>query len=128
MLRTLLVTVAVLAGIHARLEAQMQVKAEEALQHITKFVPTRPDYHLGNFAGTVIVHVELSKAGKVESLRILKGHPMLNGKVIEAVKDWEFEPFRRKNKPVAAKFDLVVTVKGSAATTLDDVRAANRKS
>jgi TonB family protein len=54
--------------------------------------PTYPDTaRQARIQGTVVVHIELDKNGKVEKSRVLSGHPVLTEGLLETVRNWEFE-------------------------------------
>jgi TonB family protein len=61
-----------------------------------------------NISGIVVVEVEIDKAGKPTSVKILKGHPILAAAVLEAVKQWRWKPLRLNGLPVKA--DSTITV------------------
>jgi protein TonB len=50
----------------------------------------------------------VNKNGRVEDVRVLKGHPMLQTAAVSAVKQWTYEPLRLNGDPVP--FILTVTV------------------
>jgi TonB family protein len=42
--------------------------------------------------GTVVVEVEIGPDGSVINARVLRGHPLLNGAALRAVRQWKYEP------------------------------------
>lgn len=63
-------------------------------------------------AGTVIVEAIISKSGRVEDVKVIKGLPMgLSQEAEEAVKKWRFKPGTLNGQPVATIFNLTVTFK-----------------
>lgn len=63
-------------------------------------------------AGTVVVEAIISKSGRVEDVKVLKGLPMgLSVEAEEAVKKWRFKPGTLNGEPVATIFNLTVTFK-----------------
>ena len=42
--------------------------------------------------GTVVVEVEIGPDGSVIDARVLRGHPLLNGPALKAVRQWKYEP------------------------------------
>jgi TonB family protein len=42
--------------------------------------------------GTVILKIVISKSGNVQSLQLVKGHPMLAPAAFEAVRQWKYQP------------------------------------
>lgn len=61
-----------------------------------------------NISGIVVVEVEIDKAGKPASVKVLKGHPILATAVLEAVKQWRWKPVTLNGLPVEA--DSAITV------------------
>ena len=62
--------------------------------------------------GTVIVEAVISKSGRVEDVRVLKGLPAgLSQQAEEAVKKWRFKPGTLNGEPVAVLFNLTVAFK-----------------
>jgi len=62
--------------------------------------------------GTVIVEAIISKSGRVEDVRVIKGLPAgLSQQAEEAVKKWRFKPGTLNGEPVATLFNLTVSFK-----------------
>jgi protein TonB len=57
--------------------------------------------------GSVVVQATVNERGRVTEARIVESIPMLNQAVIDAVKQWEFEPVRVAGAP--AQVAIVVT-------------------
>jgi TonB family protein len=47
---------------------------------------------------TVTVEIKISSEGKVETARLIQGHPLLHQAVIEAVRKWTFKPMIVRGK------------------------------
>ena len=91
---------------------------------IHKFIPTYPP-HLkkANIGGKVILQVSLDKKGIVTQVKILKSaHPDLDGAATNAIEGWEFEPILKKNRPISAKFPVIVEFKSKSASAEEDVK------
>jgi protein TonB len=58
--------------------------------------------------GTVVLDADISKAGIVETLRAVSGHPMLIPAAVDAVKQWRYKPYVLKGEPVAVNTQIVV--------------------
>jgi periplasmic protein TonB len=43
--------------------------------------------------GTVVLAAVISKAGTIDNLRLVSGHPMLAGAAIDAVSQWRYRPY-----------------------------------
>ncbi|HXX01716.1 MAG TPA: energy transducer TonB [Candidatus Acidoferrales bacterium] len=50
--------------------------------------------------GVVILQAQISKAGDIENLQLISGHPMLAPAAIEAVKQWKYKPYLLNGEPV----------------------------
>ena len=50
--------------------------------------------------GAVIMDATIGKAGDIENLQILSGHPLLAPAAIEAVKQWKYKPYLLNGEPV----------------------------
>lgn len=66
--------------------------------------------------GDVLVRVESSELGEVDSVQVVSGDPTLAAAVVSAVKQWVLQPFLRNGKPAKVSFllpfKLVPPVKG----------------
>ena len=49
-------------------------------------------------AGAVLLEVVVDKAGKVETVKVIKGHPLLDKAATECVKKWIFKATESKYK------------------------------
>jgi protein TonB len=58
--------------------------------------------------GAVVLEATVGKDGRVDSVRIVNGNPLLNASAIAAVKQWRYEPLQLNGDPVP--FILTVTV------------------
>jgi len=58
--------------------------------------------------GQVILHALISKAGNIENLEVVSGHPMLVQSALDAVKQWKYRPYVLNGEPVAV--DTTITV------------------
>ena len=52
--------------------------------------------------GTVVLQVEVGSTGKIASVKVVSGPPMLQQAAIDCLKQWAFKPFTRNGTPVAA--------------------------
>jgi outer membrane biosynthesis protein TonB len=53
------------------------------------------------FAGQVQLALLVDLKGDVECVRVISGHPLVNGVAIDAAKEWKFKPLNRKGKVLA---------------------------
>ena len=89
---------------------------------IHKIIPTYPP-HLKqeNIGGKVILQVSIDKQGNVTQVKIFNSaHPDLNRAAKSAIKQWKFEPILKKNKPVSAKFPVIVDFKSKSLASEEE--------
>ena len=58
--------------------------------------------------GTIVLAATISKAGLIENLRVLSGHPMLREAAIDAVQKWRYRPYLLNNQPVEVETTINV--------------------
>jgi protein TonB len=59
--------------------------------------------------GAVVLSALISKAGTMENLRALSGHPMLVAAAIEAVSQWRYRPYILNSEPIEVEIQITVT-------------------
>jgi TonB family protein len=52
--------------------------------------------------GTVVIEVRVGLTGKVESMKVVSGPPMLQQAAIDCLKQWTFHPFEKDGNPTPA--------------------------
>jgi TonB family protein len=62
----------------------------------------------GRVQGTVSLDVIIAEDGKVESIKLLRGHPLLVPAAIEAVKQWVYDPMLVNGVPVRVRTQVDV--------------------
>jgi len=61
---------------------------------IRRVEPTYPPLaRQARIQGTVVLAAVISKAGTIDNLRLVSGHPMLAGAAIDAVSQWRYRPY-----------------------------------
>jgi TonB family protein len=86
---------------------------------IKKVAPEYPPLaRQARIQGTVVLKVQISKAGDVVSMQLVSGHPMLAPAAIEAVKQWKYMPYLLNGEPVEVETNVTVNF------TLSDKPAA----
>ena len=60
--------------------------------------------------GTVILEAVISKRGFVENLRVVKGHPLLIQRALDAVKQWRYKPTVLNGVPVEVITRITVNI------------------
>jgi protein TonB len=59
--------------------------------------------------GSVVLSALISKAGTIENLRALSGHPMLVAAAIEAVRQWRYRPYILNAEPIEVETQITVS-------------------
>jgi TonB family protein len=76
---------------------------------LTKVVPTYPQLaRQARIQGEVVLDVDISKEGTVESLRTVRGHPLLIPAAIDAVKNWRYKPYIVDGQAVPVQTQVTV--------------------
>jgi len=61
---------------------------------IRKVEPKYPPLAMAaRIQGSVVLAAVISKAGTIENLRLVTGHPMLVAAAIDAVRQWQYRPY-----------------------------------
>jgi protein TonB len=58
--------------------------------------------------GMVVLAAVISKAGVIENLRVVSGHPMLVKAALDAVSEWRYRPYILNNEPVEVETQIMV--------------------
>jgi protein TonB len=58
--------------------------------------------------GTVELRAIISKAGTIENLVVVRGHPLLSAAAIEAVRQWRYRPYLLNNEPIEVETEITV--------------------
>jgi periplasmic protein TonB len=58
--------------------------------------------------GAVELRAIISKAGTIENLVVLRGHPMLAPAAIEAVRKWRYRPYLLNSEPIEVETEITV--------------------
>jgi len=58
--------------------------------------------------GTVVIKARIDDTGSVMDARVLRGHPLLAGSALEAVKQWRYDPPLCEGKPTAMNTTIKV--------------------
>ncbi len=67
-----------------------------------------PQARQAEIQGKVVLRVQISKSGDVESIQMLSGHPMLVPAAIAAVKQWKYKPYLLNGEPVEVETQVTV--------------------
>jgi periplasmic protein TonB len=58
--------------------------------------------------GTVVLAATISKAGSIENLQVVSGHPMLRQAALDAVRNWKYKPTYLNGEPVEVETTINV--------------------
>jgi len=58
--------------------------------------------------GVVELRAVISKAGTIENLVVVRGHPMLAAAAMEAVRRWRYRPYLLNNEPIEVETEITV--------------------
>jgi protein TonB len=71
--------------------------------------PTYPQMaRIAHIQGDVILQATISKAGTIENLRGVQGHPILIQAAMDAVKQWKYKPYILNGEPVEVETQIKV--------------------
>ncbi len=62
--------------------------------------------------GAVRLSATVGKDGRVKSVRVISGHPMLQAAAVEAVKQWVYRPTLLNGQPVETETEIVLNFVG----------------
>lgn len=99
-----------LASILVRAQAPLQVDAKTLSEHILNhpqadFPPIAGAAHV---YGTVVIAVTIDSTGRVSSMRLVSGPPMLQQAALDAVERYTYTPFQTDGKPVPVNSQVSV--------------------
>jgi protein TonB len=65
-------------------------------------------------SGTVRLHAIISKAGTVQQLEVMSGHPLLVQAALDAVRQWKYRPTTLNGEPVEVDttIDVIFSLNG----------------
>jgi protein TonB len=63
---------------------------------------------LGKIQGPVELRAIISKAGTIENLAVVSGHPMLVVSAKDAVRQWRYRPYLLNGEPIEVETDITV--------------------
>jgi protein TonB len=58
--------------------------------------------------GPVVLFAVISKAGTIDNLRVVSGHPMLVQAAIDAVKQWRYRPYILNQEPIEVETQITI--------------------
>lgn len=77
---------------------------------IRKTLPVYPPIaRAAHVSGTVVLEATIGKDGTIEGLRVVSGHPMLQGAAVDAVRTWVYRPYLLNGQPISINTTIDVT-------------------
>ena len=68
-----------------------------------------PEALAAHRAGNVVLEVQVAEDGSVSSVRTLSGDPVLASAAADAVRNWQYRPYRRRDHPSPFQTDVTLT-------------------
>lgn len=100
----------------------LQVDARSIQQHIdhNAFPIYPPIAKAAHIQGTVVFDLRIGASGKIESMKVVNGHPMLQQAAIDCLKQWTFHPFEKDGTPVVAEgqYSIIFVLSDQSNTTV----------
>jgi len=76
---------------------------------IRKVTPTYPPLaRAARIQGEVVLFAVIGKAGTIDNLRVVSGHPMLIPAAIDAVRQWRYRPYILNSEPIEVETQITV--------------------
>jgi len=118
----LLVLLSVGMAQQVRAQSVLEVEPRAIQQHIDhKAFPVYPlSAKAAHVQGTVVFDLRIGATGKIESMKVVSGPPMLQQAAIDCLKQWTFHPFEKEGSPVAAhgQYSIMFVLSDSTNTTI----------
>jgi TonB family protein len=104
--------------------------AQQAIQVTAKMIQEHADHRVfpvypsnakaAHVQGTVVLDLRIGTSGKIESIKVVSGPPMLQQAAIDCMKQWTFHPFDKDGVPVTAtgQYNIIFTLGGQSNTTV----------
>jgi TonB family protein len=109
---TLLLLICFALSAAAQVSTPQRVRASDSIMQgliIKKVAPVYPPVaRQARIQGMVVLKVQISKTGDVESIQLFSGHPILAPSAIEAVKQWKYSPYLLNGEPVEVETNVTV--------------------
>jgi periplasmic protein TonB len=79
---------------------------------IHKVVPVYPSIGRAiRLEGAVVLQATISKSGTIENLHVVSGPQMLQQAALDAVKQWQYKPYKLNGEPVEVETTVNVEFK-----------------
>ncbi len=71
--------------------------------------PTYPPLaRAARIEGSVVLEALINKAGSIQNLHLISGHPMLVAAAIDAVRQWQYRPYILNDEPIEVETQITV--------------------
>jgi TonB family protein len=87
-----------------RIHLGMNVMQSKLINRVYPRYP--PEAYTKRIGGKVVVRVDLDRGGKIQEAKVVDGNPILSQALLEAVKQWQFEPTRLDGDLVEVEVDV----------------------
>jgi TonB family protein len=79
---------------------------------LRKVQPVYPAQALAqHLEGSVVLQATVAEDGKVQNVSALRGDPLLARAAVDAVKQWQYDPFREDGKPIQKQTEITIDFK-----------------
>ena len=79
---------------------------------LRKVQPVYPAQALAqHLEGSVVLQATVAEDGKVQDVTVLRGDPLLARAATDAVRQWQYEPFRADGKPIQKQTEITIDFK-----------------
>ncbi len=79
---------------------------------LNKIIPEYPIIAIrAGVQGEVTLHAIIGRDGSIESLSVIKGHPLLINAAKDAVRQWQYRPYVLNGEPIEVETYIVVNFK-----------------
>ena len=93
-----------------KFEIRGPLRVSSSLQVSRLVKKVDPEYpilaHRGHIEGTVVAEARITGSGTIDSVRIISGNPLFYQAVLDAVKQWRYQPTLLNGEPV----DVITTI------------------
>ena len=84
----------------------------EGVEHAQLVSRTEPQYPIlakeARIQGTVFLRAIISREGRITSLEVVSGHPLLVRAALDAVRQWRYRPTLLNGEPVEVETSITV--------------------
>jgi len=80
-----------------------------------------PEATAARVSGVVILQVTVNEAGDVSAARVLRGHPLLDGAALEAVRQWRYSPTLLNGEPVPVIASVSIAFQPGLRLAIDEL-------